>query len=151
MKFSAQILINLTREEVIEKLQNPETYKYWQKNLVSYKHLSGIPGKEGSQAKLRYKFGNREIAFIETIFKYVYPKKFHASYEAPGFLRIQQNYFEIEDKSTLWIMDSEYVFTGWMKIIGKVRPGIFKKHSFQYMKDFKTFAEEGNNDLNDTK
>ena len=65
MKYSKEIIIDLPREEVISKMEKPENFKYWQKGFISYKHISGTPGKEGSRSKLKYKMGNREIEMIE--------------------------------------------------------------------------------------
>ncbi len=144
MKFSHKILIDLPREEVINKMEDPANYKHWQRGFISYKHLSGLEGKEGSRSKLKFQMGKRVIEMIETIGKRVYPKKFHATYEAPGVFNIQMNYFEVEpDNKTLWIADSEFQFSGFMKLIGTFMPGSFKKQSWQFMQDFKSFAEEG--------
>lgn len=144
MKFSHKILINLPREEVINKMEDPANYKHWQRGFISYNHLSGLQGEEGSRSKLKYKMGNREISMVETILKRVFPKKFHATYEAPGVFNIQKNYFEEEpENKTLWIADSEFQFSGFMKLIGTFMPGSFKKQSLQFMQDFKSFAEEG--------
>ncbi len=144
MKFSHQILINLPREEVIHKMEDPANYKHWQRGFISYKHLSGLHGNEGSRSRLKYKMGNREISMVETILKRVSPKTFHATYEAPGVFNIQKNYFEEEpENKTLWIADSEFQFSGFMKLIGTFMPGSFKKQSLHFMQDFKSFAEEG--------
>lgn len=144
MKFSKQIIIDLPREEVFKKMEDPASFKYWQKGFISYRHLSGKPGEEGARAKLKYKIGKREISMIETIVKRMVPRKLHLSYEAKGVYNLQKNYFQEEEKTkTLWIADYEFKFSGFMRLMGFFMPGAFKKQSFTYMKDFKTFAEEG--------
>ncbi len=144
MKYSKEIIIDLPREEVISKMEKPENFKYWQKGFISYKHISGTPGKEGSRSKLKYKMGNREIEMIECIEKNNLPNELHTTYDAKGVYNIQKNYFEEETKNaTRWISYNEFQFSGFMKLIGSLMPGMFKKQSYQYMKDFKTFAEEG--------
>ncbi len=144
MKFSKQIIIDLPREEVFSKMEDPANFKYWQKGFISYKDLSGKPGQEGARAKLKYKMGKREISMIETIIKRVAPRKLHVSYEATGVFSIQKNYFQEEEKTrTLWIADHEFKFSGFMKLMGFFMPGAFKKQSYTYMKDFKNFAEKG--------
>lgn len=88
--------------------------------------------------------GNREIEMIETILKIVPPKKFITNYEAPGVFNTQKNHFEkVADNRTRWIADSEFKFSGFMKIIGLLKRGSFKKQSQQYMNDFKEYAERG--------
>ena len=37
--------------------------------------------------------------------------------------------------------ESEFIFSGFMKIMGIVMPGAFKKESYKYLKLFKEFAE----------
>ncbi|HSI69758.1 MAG TPA: SRPBCC family protein [Gillisia sp.] len=144
MKFSNQIIIDLPREDVFRKMEDPASFKYWQKGFISYRHLSGKPGEEGARAKLKYHIGKREISMIETIMRRMAPRKLHISYEARGVFNIQKNYFQEEEKTkTLWIADYEFRFSGFMRLMGLFMPGAFKKQSYTYMKDFKTFAEEG--------
>lgn len=142
MKFSQEILINLPREEVIIIIQDPLNFRHWQRGLISHKHLTGLPGKEGSRSRVKYNMNGREIEMIETIIKINSPKKFYATYETKGVFNIQKNHFErVEENKTRWIADSEFQFTGFMKIIGLLNPGIFKKQSQLMMQDFKDFAE----------
>jgi len=94
MKFSQEILIDLPREEVIRKMEDPSNYKHWQRGFISYKHLSGLPGKEGSRARIKLNISGREIVMIETIMKINAPKKFYATYETMGAFNNQKNTFE---------------------------------------------------------
>ncbi len=86
MKFSQEILIDLPREEVLKLVHDPSSYKYWQRGFISYKHLTGLQGKEGSRSRLKFRIGGKEIKMIETIIKIVSPKKIYLTYEAPGVL-----------------------------------------------------------------
>jgi len=143
MKFSQEILIDLPREEVIMKMEDPSNYQHWQRGVISYKHLTGLPGKEGSRTRIKFNMNGREIIMIETIMKINAPKKFYATYETKGVFNIRKNHFEkLADNKTRWITDSEFQFTGFMKLVGVLKPGIFKKQSQQMMQDFKDFAEK---------
>lgn len=149
MKYSKEILIDLPREEVIAKMENPNNFKHWQKGFISYKHLSGDPGHEDARSKLKFKMGTREIEMIETIEKNSLPNKLFVTYDAKGVFNRQKNYFEkVNDTSTRWISDNEFEFSGFMKIIAFLMPGSFKKQTYEYMKDFKAFAENGKSVLN---
>jgi len=144
MKYSKEIIIDLPREEVIRKMEKPENFKFWQKGFVSYKHISGIPGQEGARSKLHYRMGSRDIEMMECIEKNNLPDELHTTYDAKGVYNIQKNYFEEESTNTTrWTSYNEFEFSGFMKVIGVLMPAMFKKQSYQYMKDFKTFAEEG--------
>ncbi len=150
MKYSKEIVIDLPREEVIAKMEDPNNFKHWQKGFISYKHLSGEPGHEKARSKLKYKMGKREIEMIETIEKNSLPKKLFVSYDAKGVFNKQKNYFEeVENNSTKWISDNEFECSGFMKIIAFLMPGSFKKQTYKYMKDFKAFAENGTSVLNE--
>tara|TARA_R100000306_G_scaffold260_3_gene537 strand:- start:2382 stop:2837 length:456 start_codon:yes stop_codon:yes gene_type:complete len=145
MKYSIEIIINLPREEVIEKMDNPDNLKHWQKGLIHYEMLSGTPGQEGATMKMEYKMGKRDMTLIETILKRNFPEEFHATYDTKGVHNIQNNYFEeLDDIRTKWISESEFQFSGFgMKLMGWLMPGAFKKQSKKYMNDFKNFAEKG--------
>lgn len=145
MKYTTEILINLPREEVIKKLDNPENMKHWQRGLVNYEILKGAPGTEGAQMKLTYKMGKRDMVLTETIIKNKFPEEFHATYDTKGVHNVQQNYFtEVESGKTRWTSESEFQFAGFgMKMMGFLMPGAFKKQSLKYLTDFKNFAENG--------
>lgn len=144
MKYTTQIEINLPREEVLQKFENLDNLKHWQKGLISYEPISGIPGEEGAKCRLKYKMGKREIEMIETITRKNLPQELFATYEAKGVYNLQENFFEKTDTNTTsWVSHCEFRFSGFMKIIGTLMPGAFKKQSVQYMEDFKKFAETG--------
>jgi hypothetical protein len=145
MKYSSEIIIDLSREEVVQKLDNAENMKHWQRGLISFKHLEGTPGEEGAKMELSYKMGKRDMVLIETIIKNEFPEELHANYDAKGVHNAQRNYFhEIEPNKTKWVSESEFEFKGFvMKIMGFLMPGAFKKQSLKYLTDFKNFAENG--------
>ena len=145
MRYTCEILVDLPRTVVIEKLDNPDNMKLWQKGLVKYKMLSGTPGEEGAKMELHYKMGKRELVMIETILKQDFPREFHTTYDAKGVHNIQHNFFEeVSAGQTRWRSESEFQFDGFfMKLMGFFMPWAFKKQSMQYLRDFKAFAEEG--------
>ena len=144
MEYTLEIEIKLPRNEVVEKFDNPENMKHWQKGFVSMEHLGGEKGKTGATSKLIYKMGKREIEMIETITLIDLPEAFHLTFDAKNVYNIQENYFEeLPSGDTKWISKNEFKFSGFMKFMAFLMPGAFKKQSYAYMKDFKTFAEEG--------
>lgn len=145
MKYTIKVRVDVPREQFIEKLDNPENMKHWQKGLQSFAFLSGQPGLEGSKMELRYKMGKREMTLIETVIKRNFPYEFHASYDAKNVHNIQKNYFkDIDGHSTEWTSETEFQFSGlMMKAMGLLMPAVFKKQSLRYMQDFKAFAEKG--------
>ena len=145
MKYITEIIVDLPLSQFVKKLDNPYNMKHWQKDLISYKQLIGNPGEEGAQMELIYKMGKRELIMIETILKRNMPHELHATYDAKGVHNIQRNYFKaINEQTTKWISESEFQFNGtFMKVMAFFMPGMFKKQSLKYLKDFKAFAEKG--------
>ncbi len=143
MKYFTEITVDVPLSEFIRKFDNPDNMKLWQKDLLSYRLLSGMQGKEGAQMELKYKMGKREILMVETILKRNLPHEFHATYDAKGVHNVQKNYFKAEtENTTKWISESEFQFNGFfMKMMALLMPGAFKKQSLKFMKDFKSFAE----------
>ncbi len=143
MKYSNEININLPLNKVIELFENPNNMKHWQPGLQSFEHISGTQGQAGAKSKLKYKMGKREIEMIETITKQNLPHDFAATYEAKGVYNLLLNKFiPVSENKTKWVSETEFKFSGFMKLIGFLMPGTFKRQSQKYLDDFKTFAEK---------
>ncbi len=145
MKYTTEIQIDLPRDEVIRKLDNPENMKHWLRGLADYEMISGTPGYEGAKMKMEFQQGKRKTTIVETITKREMPTAFHAVYDTKGVHNIQQNFFhDIDGKSTKWVSESEFQFAGFgLKLMGWLMPGAFKKQSLKHLQDFKDFAEKG--------
>ena len=142
MKYRNEIEIDLPRSRVIELFDNQENLKHWQPGLLSFEHISGTPGQPGAKSRLKYKMGNREIEMIETIIRRNLPDDYDFIFDAKGVHNLVSNKFEeIGPNKTRYITDSEFQFSGFMKIMGWLMPGAFKKQSQKFLEDFKRFAE----------
>ena len=114
----------------------------WQPELITMETINGLPGKDGSKSKLKYKMGDKEVDMIETITKNNLPEEFNATYEAKGaFNTVSNKFIEINQEKTKWISHNEFKFSGVMKLFGLFMPGSFKKQSYKNMENFKKFAE----------
>lgn len=143
MKYTNEITIDLPRSRVIELFDDPKNLYEWMDGLQSFEPISGTPGSPGAQSRLVFKMGKRDTEMIETITKRDLPYEFHAIYETKGVRNIQENYFEENDQGqTTWITHTEFQFDGiFMKIVGFLMPGAFKKQTRKFMENFKAFAE----------
>ena len=142
MRYTKQVAINLPRDKVIELFDNPDNLKKWQPSLQSFEHVSGEVGQKGAKSRLIYNERNRTMEMTETIEKRALPDEFTAIYEAKGVWNRVCNRFYEEDKSnTLWEMETEFRFSGFMKVFGLLMGGAFPKQTHQTMNDFKIFAE----------
>ena len=79
---------------------------------------------------------------VETITRKELPDAFDFTYEAKGVWNEMKNSFiELSPNRTKWISHSEFRFSGFMKIVGFLMPGSFKKQSQTALDRFKAFAE----------
>ncbi|NNL15971.1 MAG: SRPBCC family protein [Flavobacteriaceae bacterium] len=145
MKYTSEIIVKLLLKEFLEKMDNAENMKHWQKGLVEYNQIGGTPGELGAKMKLSYKFKKREMELIETITHKKLPNEFHMTYETKGMFNKQENYFEqTPEGHTKWTSIAEFIPENFiMKIITPFMKGAFKKQTMNYMRDFKNFAEKG--------
>ena len=142
MKYTCRIEINKPLETVVSLFDNPDYLGKWMNGLQSFEPLSGTPGQPGAKSKLKFKMGNREIEMIETITVRNLPAEFSGTYETKGVVNIVKNYFEsLPGNKTSYISEQEFQFTEFMKLIGMLMPGAFKKQSMKHLADFKNFAE----------
>lgn len=142
MKYTTEVIINAPRDKVIALFDNPDNMSKWQPTLVSFESLSGEPGQPGAKSKLVYKMGSRNIEMIETVTTRQLPEAFHGTYESSGVYNVMENYFIEEGNRTRWRTESEFKFSGFMKIISFfMRQATFQKQTVQTMNDFKQFVE----------
>ena len=142
MKYTCELLVNLPRQRMIELFDNPDNMRKWQPGLVSFEHLSGEPGQPGAKSKLLYDMNGRKMEMVETIVNRELPDIFTGTYDADGVHNIVENHFYVDGPaSTRWVMDTEFQFSGFMRIASKFMGGIFRKQSMEFMQNFKEFAE----------
>ena len=142
MRYQIEIILNLPRDRVIELFDSFENLKEWQEGLISHEHLSGEPGQTGAKTKLLYDMGKRRVKMIETIITRKMPDEFSATYDASGVHNIVRNFFHDQGDTTRWVLDSDFQFHGYMRIMSLFMPSsVFKKQTRQSMGSFKNFAE----------
>jgi hypothetical protein len=116
--------------------------KKWMEGLQSFEHISGTPGQVGAKSRLKFKMGKREMEMIETITVKDLPREFSGTYEMNGvFNSVKNKFVALSDNPTKHISEQEFQFKGFMKLFGLLMPGMFKKQSMKYLRDFKNFAE----------
>lgn len=143
MKYTCKIEINRPIEQVIERFDSIDNMYKWMKGLQKIEPISGIQGEVGAKMKLTFQMGNRSMEMIETITVKDLPNEFSGTYDAQGVHNIVKNYFKVIDNDrTLYYTEQEFQFKGFMKIIGLLFPGAFKRQSMKYLEDFKEFVEK---------
>lgn len=144
MTYTTEIIIDKPRKDIIKTFEDSSLLPHWQRGLKRSRVISGKAGEEGSKRRLYISIEGQSIKMTETIIKKNLPEEWHGQYTSKGMKSIQRNYFQVlDDHKTKWTSHSEFEFSGFMKLISKLLPDIFKKRSVMVQLDFKTFIEEG--------
>ncbi|QSS97582.1 SRPBCC family protein [Psychroflexus sp. ALD_RP9] len=144
MKYVEEITINTTLDKVIEIFEDEKQLKHWQRGLLKSRLIKGKAGEVGSVRKLKIDLDLSTVSMREEMIYKNLPYEWFAEYRSAGLVSIQKNYFQQVEGSTLWKSKSEFKFSGYMKMISKLLPSIFKERSKIIMKDFKDYIENGN-------
>ena len=141
MKYQCEIVVNVPRDKFIELFDNPANMPKWMTGLQTFEPISGTPGQPGAKSRLVFLMGKRSMEMIETITKRNLPDEFSGTYDAKGVHNVVINHFHDEGNATRWVLETEFAFTGFMKLMAMFMPGMFKKESMKHMMCFKKFAE----------
>jgi hypothetical protein len=69
------------------------------------------------------------------------PDEYTFTFEAKGVFNIMKNRFEDLGGTTRWTAESEFIFSGYMKLVALFMGGAFRKETMKTLQDFKSFAE----------
>ena len=142
MKYSTTVEIDLPRGRVVALFDDAERYPAWQESLVGMERLEGEPGQVGTRTHLRHKMGRREITMLETVVRRDLPDVLSATYEAKGVWNQAINQFaDLGGGRTRWMIETEFRCSGFMWLMTRLMPGMFKKQTRAVMEAFKTYAE----------
>lgn len=141
--YTVTVEIAVPRQRVVELFDDPDNLFHWQDGFQSFEHLSGTPGQPGARSKLVYKAGRHVIELYETVVQRNLPDEFNGFYEWSGGRNSLDNRFiELGSQRTRWESTCSYEFSSWfMKLMGLLRPGMFRKQNLQFMENFKAFCE----------
>ena len=155
MKYTVSMEIALPRERVARLLADPEHLPKWLRGLVLHEPLTGVHGQVGTRSRVVLQMGGQRFEATETITRRE-PEDLHGITRADvvDFEReivgngmwsaVRDRLTETGPQTTLWESENEYRFTGvLMRLVGLAMPGSFRKQSLQHMRDFKAFAERG--------
>jgi uncharacterized protein YndB with AHSA1/START domain len=143
LRFKIELAINKSRSEVWKAFDNPENMKKWQKTLVSFEPVSGIPGQPGAVAKWLYKSKDREYSLTEKVLSRDEPNRFESVFENEFASNTVNNVFVEQGKDqTLWKAETKYKFkTLVMKILGPLLKKNYVTRSQRDMERFKDMVE----------
>ena len=145
MKFIFTAEINQPVNKVVELFLNQDNLKQWQKELLQYENISGIPSQVGAKTKLIYK----SVTIIETIISKNLPGEIIGYYEHLAGKKTvmthntSHRFRQISANQTLFELEMQDVkFIGFLpKLMSKLMGGMFERYHQKQVDQFKTFAE----------
>ncbi len=147
IKYSEEIVINRNIDTVTALFDNPYNMKEYMDGINSYTLISGNIGEPGAKAEIIINYieedaKNRKIVMTEEIITNNLPKDKKITYKANGVYNIVINKFiKISENQTKFINEQEFIFKGYMKIMGFFMQSVFEQQSRVYLQNFKEFAE----------
>ena len=139
MKYTVEIEINAPLATVVELFDRPANMSQWMPNLTGIETLSGTAGHVGAKSKMSFNNGR---SMEETVLLRNLPEEFTASYEFQGLTYVVQNHFYgLPRDKTRYVSVQDFRLKGWMKLMGALMPGVFRKESMKHMVMFKAFVE----------
>ena len=143
--YTVAVEIDLPRTKVLELFDSSENLFKWQNGLQSFKHLSGEPGQVGAKSELVYFNDGKKIELVETITLRDFPDRFDGHYQwGGGSNHLENRFIELDENRTRWESTCSYEFSSlFLKLMGMVMPGAFKKQNQKFLDNFKDFCENG--------
>ena len=143
MKYTLSNTINKPLEEVVEKFKEPEGAKHWMEGLEKIEPLSGTPGEVGAKTNFYFLYKNKEMVIEETILEQNLPDQIKFAYQSPmGYNEVELLFEKLSDNSVKQTSNSYFALKGFMKLMGFLMKGMFKKQSMKYMTGFKNYVEQ---------
>lgn len=143
MKYSNKVTINAPRDRVCESFSDPSKVGEWQDGFIGMEAVSGEKGQAGNVNLMKYDNNGRKMDLTETIEFNSLPDSFAATYTTPNFWsRAECTFSDTPDGGTHLVMETETKLSGiFMKVMGTLMPGMFKKQSQKMLDNLKAFVE----------
>ncbi|NNF01803.1 MAG: SRPBCC family protein, partial [Bacteroidia bacterium] len=143
MKYSLSNTINAPFDKVIAKFSEPEGAFHWMEGLQKIDRISGKPHEVGAKTDFYFLFKNKEMKISETILEQDLPKSIKFAFvSSMGYNEVEMQFEKLSDDSVKQTNNSYFELKGFMKLMGPIMKGMFKKQSLKYMEAFKKYAEE---------
>ena len=144
MNYTLSNTINKPLAEVVEKFKEPDGVIKWMEGLERIDHISGTPGKKGAKSDFYFVHKGKEMKISETILEENLPEQIKFGYQSSmGYNEVEMMFEETPDGNTKQINNSYFELKGFMKVMGFLMKGMFKKQTMKFLTGFKVYAEKG--------
>ena len=143
MRYSVSNVVNKSLDEVVAKYEDPNGMFEWMEGLKKVELLSGEQGEVGAKTKLVFEHKGKEMELEETILEKEMPSRMKFAFvSSMGYSETEIVLEKVSDTSVKQINNSYFELKGFMKIMGPLMKGMFKKQSLKYLNNFKEWAEK---------
>ncbi|MEM8510208.1 MAG: SRPBCC family protein [Bacteroidota bacterium] len=141
MQYTIETIIEKSLEEVLEQFHTPSNYMKWMPGITSYRKISDHQREAGSKSIFEFTMNGKDFTIEETIVKNDM-REIIAEYISSGTLNVQTTVFsKIDQDKTRYSVNEAFKLKGFMKVIGLLMPGSFKKQTKKFVEAFKNFVE----------
>ena len=141
MKYTVEATINRPISLVVELYNAPSNHIKWMPGILSHQITSGNRREPATESTFKFKVNGRDFIIKETIIKND-STEIVAEFISNGAINTQVTQFsKIDDDSTSYKVNESFELKGFMKVIGILMPGSFKKQTKQFVEAFKGFSE----------
>jgi uncharacterized protein YndB with AHSA1/START domain len=143
MKYTITRDINAPIAQVSEIFLNPSAMKKWQPDLTEIERLPGPSNREpGAKMRQLHRMGKRSLWIEETVTRNDPPQHFCATYEAGKVWNLIESQFDaVGETQTRWTLTTTFKARGFMALMMRLSPGMFKKQTAAFMDRFVAYAE----------
>lgn len=145
LTYSVSQRIDAPRSYVAALLIDPDHYTHWMPGLQRAELTSGTHAQPGATTRFVFDQKGRSMSMTETVEANDLPERYVVTYEDDAgrvWNRVENVLEDTGDGATLCTAHCEFQFkTFFMRILGRMMPGAFKKQSRTYLSDFKALAE----------
>ena len=143
MRYTLHNTIDKSLDEVIAKFKEPEGVKHWMEGLQKIEHISGTPGEKGAKSDFTFLHKNKEMKISETILEENLPHQIKFGYTSSmGYNEVEMLFEKISDNAVKQTNNTYFELKGFMKLLGPLMKGLFKKQTMKYMVAFKAYVEQ---------
>ncbi|MFK7787607.1 MAG: SRPBCC family protein [Crocinitomicaceae bacterium] len=142
MKYTVSNTIHALLNDVASKFLDPNGVMNWMEGIDRFEHISGTPGEVGAISDIYSTHKGKQMKITETVLENNMPNQIKFGYQSPmGYNEVEMQFKKIDDSSVKQINNSYFELKGFMKIMGFLFKGIFKKQSMKYLDGFKKYVE----------
>ena len=143
MKYTVSNTINRSMDQVMEKYKDPEGVKNWMDGLEKIERLSGSHMEVGAKSNFHFLYKGKQMQIAEEVLEEDLPRQIKYGFTSSmGYNTVEMIFEPIDDNSVRQTNNSYFEMRGFMKLIGFVMIGMFKKQSKTYITAFKSWVEE---------